>query len=216
MSDRITKEEVDALIDAKVSLPDVVLGAGAVLNLGRIAVLCASDVALATTFGSGAAYGAVALLSLFEAGFSFYAVYKSRDLPDYHMEKWTGLSVVNSVAKAATVGGVGFAAPVLLGCGPLGWAALGITSLCVYGMWTVAEKEHSVQRKKHMEHCCSILGCGPNDEREIVERQIRRKRAQFHPDRGDYDLASFREVAAAIVAYSHLRGWDDDAALTGR
>ena len=179
-------------------------------SIGAEKILGSLD-SISSVFGAGCGLGA-----LTSFGFALYAKYETRTFADYNMNKWTWLSVGSAVCKSAISSGVGLAVSAVIVAtnwwNPIGWVAGIVTAVLVHSALTYGEEKCSDswgQRKKHMDHCCQILGCSDNITRKEFNAVIRRNRSKFHPDKTKEDnQEQLLCIQECIDAYYILRKWD--------
>ena len=195
-----------------------VITAGSVYISGKV---------LSTTSAASAGIGGAAIGFVTNVLFASWACYKTRNLSDYDMNKWTWCSVASSGVKGAVSSGVSLAVVAALNCwNPAGWAliAVGLAGAATamvthYGTTYIEEKcsDQWGQRKKHMDHCCTVLGCGDNISKEQFVKVMRDNRAKFHPDKTQSETEKeLSDIQECIDAYCILRKWDPEDMFTNK
>jgi hypothetical protein len=195
-------------------------GKGIITGASSIAseMILSKGLSLTGTTAAGGCIGAAV-----NTVFALWAMYETRTLKDYNMNKWTWKSVASSAVKGAVSTGACMAVVSVVAAAnwwnPVGWT-LGIaTAVFTHAATTYIEEKCSDewgQRKKHMDYCCQILGCTDKITQKEFAKIIRRNRAKFHPDKTTENNEKMCTIQECIDAYCILRKWDPEDLFTDK
>ena len=198
-------------------------GIAAGVSAGAAEFIISKSLSTSGTACAGAGLGAV-----ISTGFALWAMYETRTLKDYDMNKWIWSSVGSAVTKGAISTGAALATTTYVATAlavtnwwnPIGWAAgigVAVISHCVTTFIEEKCSDSRGQRKKHMNHCCQVLGCSDNITKKQFAGVVRRNRAKFHPDKSESENDDeMKHVQECIDAYCILRKWDAEELFTDK